>query len=554
MSWNKFCLPGNLPTYCNGISILPVADPTRTLTVTAVTVASGTVTVTASANFPAGFAANTPIDLEGVTGSGVSGINGGALTKTVSTNTLTFADATATCGTGCVTTGATIAHVLAPDVKNALELKNGLRVLIEGNILGPGCTWEGQSDQFGECWHLNLLQGRYNALPGDTLSNVTGRYNLISGANKGLIVTEEEAGNVGPAGGNGPTLNPATGPFSIHDNLFDDLNSTKWGLSSAGVPQLGGIAVTIGNPFAGPYVPQSITVNHNTFVQSTAQGATPIAQNRAQLLSTTDFSGRAPLAIGTAKTSINADGTGTVTFATCTSGCTSFTPDPLGYYMEMPIGSGNWAQILSWTSATTYRVNPNLGTNTTAISFRIQCAGMGGPCATSESSPLTPWPRMTFKNNIAVGGAFNGLAAPNNTQTTVAALNFLMDTTSANGWCWNTNILATGAVSGQAKTWVYPQIGSSGPNTGCGTTTITSTGCTAKVGAASSPCLNPDTSDTTFGTVGFTSYTAGNVTSLLPGGTNDYTLLNTSPGWKADAGADLGADMTKVTSYTTGVQ
>ena len=101
-------------------------------------------------------------------------------------------------------------------IKNQLEFKNEQRALIEGNTFEN--LWWGDSDQFGEAIVFNAIgNGGDSVLV--TVQDVTYRYNVVQHANKGLLI--------------GAEINLLTGirhegSFSIHDNVFDDLDGSKW--------------------------------------------------------------------------------------------------------------------------------------------------------------------------------------------------------------------------------------------------------------------------------------------------------------------------------------
>ena len=110
------------------------------------------------------------------------------------------------------------------EVKNHLEFKNQNRALIEGNTFTN--EWWGDSDQFGEALHLNAIGNSGDTVPGGVaVQNVTLRYNLVQHANKGITIAAEINGLVGTG---------AIGPFSIHDNVFDDINGAKWAVTGDG--------------------------------------------------------------------------------------------------------------------------------------------------------------------------------------------------------------------------------------------------------------------------------------------------------------------------------
>jgi hypothetical protein len=109
-------------------------------------------------------------------------------------------------------------------VKNHLEFKNQNRALVEGNTFTN--EWWGDADQFGEAIHLNNIGNIGDTVAGGVaVQNVTLRYNVVQHANKGIIFGSEINGLVGTG---------ALGPFSIHDNVFDDINGSKWAVTGDG--------------------------------------------------------------------------------------------------------------------------------------------------------------------------------------------------------------------------------------------------------------------------------------------------------------------------------
>lgn len=434
----------------------------------------------------------------------------------------------------------------SPDVKNDLEFKDGNRVLVEANILDY--NWEGQSDQFGECFHMNPLQGTNDPLPGNPDLNITVRYNIIAHCNKGIYFANEEGdGHVQP----GPLPTPALGQFSVHDILLDDINNTKWGLNSSGLtPQLGSACIDSANTYAGLQGPANMTYNHITCIQSTTGGVTPAASTRSQLWGWSDISGKyvSPPNTGTTSCVSNSDGTATCTYV---SG-TAFLAGWIGFNIQL--NGGPWYQVLDNPNSTTLDLTTNTSLPTGTVSFTVQCGTGQGTCL-QTNVPVTPWVGMSFTNNIATGGSYT---TGGGTQTTVHSLNTALNTGATQGWCFGPNVLATDQTSGQNITWPYPQQSTLSLNSSCPTTTLTTTGCTTEVGSTggTGPCVNSDTPDGTLGTVGFTSYTDGSYASFLPGGSNNYQLTLTSPFHAAASdGGDMGANISvMLNTYLSGVQ
>ena len=106
-------------------------------------------------------------------------------------------------------------------VKNHFELKNGVRVLFEGNI--AEYTWGG----FSQDGYSLLLSPKNqsgtngsNLCPACLVTDVTIRYNTVSHAGAGMQLVTVLSDNGGAAAGGGR--------FSIHDVVFDDINAATY--------------------------------------------------------------------------------------------------------------------------------------------------------------------------------------------------------------------------------------------------------------------------------------------------------------------------------------
>jgi hypothetical protein len=98
-------------------------------------------------------------------------------------------------------------------VKNLFELKNAQRVLLEGNVLEN--TWAGFT-QPGIAIAFQALNETGSNNPNTTVADITVRYNRISHAASGITETIVCLSC---------TVTPKfAGRFSIHDDIFDDLN------------------------------------------------------------------------------------------------------------------------------------------------------------------------------------------------------------------------------------------------------------------------------------------------------------------------------------------
>jgi hypothetical protein len=134
-------------------------------------------------------------------------------------------------------------------VKNHLELKNAVRVLIEGNLM-ENC-WGGFS-QFGysilltpKSQHLH----NSNACPKCQVTDVTVRYVHISHVGDGVQLATSISGN---GGNGGPAL--AGTRWSLHDMVLDDVSAQYTG---------GGVLFEIVNGWAQSPL-NTVTINHVT--------------------------------------------------------------------------------------------------------------------------------------------------------------------------------------------------------------------------------------------------------------------------------------------------
>ena len=98
-------------------------------------------------------------------------------------------------------------------VKNLFELKNAQRLLFEGNILEY--NWPGFTQHGAAILLTALSQGGTTGNPNATVADITLRYNRISHATSGVVISEV-AYQWGP-----PKLEAR---ISIHDDIFDDLS------------------------------------------------------------------------------------------------------------------------------------------------------------------------------------------------------------------------------------------------------------------------------------------------------------------------------------------
>jgi hypothetical protein len=133
-------------------------------------------------------------------------------------------------------------------VKNHLELKNAIRVLVEGNIFEN--NWGG----FSQSGYSILLTPKSqagpngsNLCPSCAVTDVTIRYNKISHTGAGIAMANLPSDNGGIA--------HAGGRYSIHDTTFDDIHAAFYGGSGTLFQVFNGWST---NPL------NSITINHVT--------------------------------------------------------------------------------------------------------------------------------------------------------------------------------------------------------------------------------------------------------------------------------------------------
>jgi hypothetical protein len=157
-------------------------------------------------------------------------------------------------------------------------------------------------------------------------------------------------------------------------------------------------------------------------------------------------------------------------------------------------------------------------------------------------NPNTIWTGITFTNNIVTGGELanfgGGVCNPVPCQNnSINAINSLMQNGGAGSWCIDHNVIADLQILGADKNLdVYPGSNPIG------------NACTSSAGGSN---LNP--SDGTYGTVGFNNFNWDNM-SLGVTNLNDLALAPSSPYHNAgNDGTDIGANISNVTTYTTGV-
>ena len=130
-------------------------------------------------------------------------------------------------------------------VKNAFELKNARRVLVEGNVFEH--VWAGAQTGYAIVFTPRNQGGR---APWSVVEDVTFRYNVVRHAGNGFNITGYDDEKPSAQGGR----------IRISHNVLYDINRTTWGGEQ-------GTFLMLGNQ------PRDITVEHNT-VQHTGNAVT----------------------------------------------------------------------------------------------------------------------------------------------------------------------------------------------------------------------------------------------------------------------------------------
>src|SRR5450759_467679 len=240
--------------------------------ISTITESGTTATITLTHTAPASFAPGQSL---WISSSSVAGYTGVQWTMaTVAGNVVTF---TATAGLGSATGG--YAVVQGGDinsggpghpftVKNLFELKTGIRVLLDSNLLEN--VWGG----FGQFGDAILLTPKNPGSPPTcnvcSVTDVTIRYNKLSHVGSGIeiadIVTAGASGGMGVAGER----------YSIHDLVIDDINKTTYNGFGVAIEELQ-------NTWTGtaPHVLNTVTINHITaFADLNGGGLTEIGNTQ----------------------------------------------------------------------------------------------------------------------------------------------------------------------------------------------------------------------------------------------------------------------------------
>ncbi len=137
-------------------------------------------------------------------------------------------------------------------IKNLIELKNGQRILFEGNLLEN--NWAQAQTGFGVLFNATTPSG---TCPLCTVADITFRYNILRHSGNGMTMAGAFVSS------NGVMTQPSQ-RISIHDNLFYDINGPAWGGATGILYQI--TNGTLVSPLPPP--PHDITITHNTAFQT----------------------------------------------------------------------------------------------------------------------------------------------------------------------------------------------------------------------------------------------------------------------------------------------
>jgi hypothetical protein len=453
MYWDALCFTP-LPSFCGGQYYASGGDGAASRT-------SGVVTFTVSTLYPQSpaFGATDTVHVAGCSDTSfnttpdnatvhLTGVSGTAPNYVLTWNQA-GGDAS---GVTCAVTDKSN----APQVKNAMEMKNQDRALIEGNVFDH--SWEGQSDQVGELFVLNTIGGPTDTSPA-VVTNITSRYNLMVHGNyciqlgNEVVITSTSLPGIGQ-----PPVAPASGQLanlSIHDNLCDDINGAYYDISGSGLNSIG-MRNSVGYP--NPIYPNAITVNHNTFIQSfVASTHPPGGIGGSKLYGMNDFSVN-NFNVGTVSTAGTA-----VTLACTFTGTYEVGCDNFATQITSPNTSCDWIGLNIWIAGLPYAIascidsthltlTTSAGTQSNAV-YWAPCDSSQRTCSNGIPPALSLWPSQIFTNNIGVGGI-------------TAASCTAAGTTGAIGCYWNNalgtaysvagNIFVTNQWAGQVGQSPYP--------------------------------------------------------------------------------------------------
>ncbi len=158
------------------------------------------------------------------------------------------------------------------NIKNPGEYKNGIRILHEGDTVTN--NWNGQSDQDGSAF-LITPKNASNGCPTCQVTDLVERYNLYRNIVKGIVV------GIAPAT-RGASLPFSISRVSIHDVVFDGINSYYW--SSGSSPVSNPNCVNIANANSAAEAVNAIYVHHITCIPTLPNGTSSSGGSGLSLL------------------------------------------------------------------------------------------------------------------------------------------------------------------------------------------------------------------------------------------------------------------------------
>ncbi|MDB4955110.1 MAG: hypothetical protein JWO36_2679 [Myxococcales bacterium] len=234
-------------------------------------------------------------------------------------------------------------------VKNNFELKNGQRVLLEGNVLNN--VWGG----FSQVGFQILLtpKSQNNQCPICTVADVTMRFNALSHSGAGISLAAVKS----DSGGSSMGLHRV----SIHDDVIDDVSQQSYNGDGTGIQIMALDAF------------QSFTINHITFVHADknlfSMGGQPIPNGvlTNNLLSSGMY-GAWDIGVGPSGCGYQLSGNAAALFTAC------WNPNTVG---NNAVIAGN----TQWPSGTQTTTDP------TAVGFVNYNGGSGGDYHLATGSP-----------------------------------------------------------------------------------------------------------------------------------------------------------------------
>ena len=145
------------------------------------------------------------------------------------------------------------------NVKNDGEVKNGIRILEEGNVFEN--SWNGQSDQTGFA-HLIDPKNANDGCPQCQISDWTYRYNFTRNSTEGMQIAIATATQCSMT----PCLPVAMTRLSVHDDVFDAMNGYQWSAGSAPVNTFADTCAFVSNAQSPAFATSFLKINHITCI------------------------------------------------------------------------------------------------------------------------------------------------------------------------------------------------------------------------------------------------------------------------------------------------